>query len=356
MADKTVTINVVDRSVPPLRAINIAVINKPNPVTGYSATGQEVWDLIQISKYFITDEEGTPITGSNFYDYFPDMAPGGGGGAVDAYTKAQTDALLNEKVNKIEGYGLSEEDYTAQEKQKLASIQNPMMMKGRVDTVADLANVQDPQPGWVYLVGLTTATEFEEYTYTLDNNWEYIGTTTMSVDAVMSLESENPVQNKVITGTIDSLDNSFSALSSTTIDTIWNDTSTAFTCDTGYYFNTQVTCTVGGRQYTKKDTNPAIGMIIYTIGYSTPFFISTIESAVSYSVSGYPDAQAVYSVVYGGMTWYYSRIPYSMGGSLNDSEGHLLTYSGTVNFDSASDRVSPSSVLEILAYVHAAKA
>ena len=78
MADKTVTINVVDRSVPPLRAINIAVINKPNPVTGYSATGQEVWDLIQISKYFITDEEGTPITGSNFYDYFPDMAPGCG--------------------------------------------------------------------------------------------------------------------------------------------------------------------------------------------------------------------------------------------------------------------------------------
>jgi len=225
MADTTVTINVVDRSVPPLRAINIAVINQPNPVTGYSATGQEVWDLIQISKYFITDEDGTPIDGTNFYDYFPDMAPGGGGGAVDAYTKAQTDALLNEKVNKIEGYGLSEEDYTAQEKQKLASIQNPMMMKGRVDTVADLANVQDPQPGWVYLVGLTTATEFEEYTYTLDNNWEYIGTTTMTVDAVMSLESENPVQNKIITGTIDSLDGSFSPISSTTIDTIWNDTS-----------------------------------------------------------------------------------------------------------------------------------
>ncbi len=61
MADTTVTINVVDRSVPPMRAINIAVINQPNPVTGYSATGQEVWDLIQIPKYFVTDEAGTPI-------------------------------------------------------------------------------------------------------------------------------------------------------------------------------------------------------------------------------------------------------------------------------------------------------
>jgi hypothetical protein len=225
MADTTVTINVVDRSVPPMRAINIAVINQPNPVTGYSATGYEVWDLIQISKYFITDENGTPITGSNFYDYFPDMDPGGGGGGGDTYTKAQIDNMMEQKVSKVEGYGLSEEDYTAPEKQKLASIQNPMLMKGRVDTVADLANVQDPQPGWVYLVGLATATEFEEYTYTLDNKWEYIGTTTMSVDAIMSLESENPVQNKVITGTINSLDGSFSPISSTAINEIWNDTS-----------------------------------------------------------------------------------------------------------------------------------
>ena len=128
-----------------------------------------------------------------------------------------------------------------------------------------------------------------------------------------------------------------------------------FSCDPEYYFDSQVTCTLSDRQYTKKDNLPAIGMIIYTIGYSTPFFISTVESAVAYSVSGYSDAQAVYSVVYDGLTWYYSRIPYAMGGVYNDSEGHLPTYPGTVNYDSGNDRVTPESVLEILQAVHAQK-
>jgi hypothetical protein len=128
-----------------------------------------------------------------------------------------------------------------------------------------------------------------------------------------------------------------------------------FSCDPEYYFDSQVTCTLDYRQYTKKDSLPAIGMIIYTIGYSTPFFISTAESAVAYSVSGYSDAQAVYSVNYDGLTWYYSRVPYAMGGVWNDSEGHLPTYPGTVNYDSGNDRVTPESVLEILQAVHAQK-
>ena len=270
--------------------------------------------------------------------------PFGGGGGVKDYEKLENLPTINGV--EIKG-NLSLEDI---------GLSDIFQIKGRVDTYADLASIENPEPGWVYLVGLETDPEKEEYVYTDQNTWELIGTTKITVDAVMSLESENPVQNKVITDTINNLDNSFSAITATTIDEIWNDTSTAFTCDTGYYFNTQVTCTVSGRQYTKKDTYPAIGMIIRTIGYSTPFFISTVESAVSYSVSGYPDAQAVYSVVYDGLTWYYSQVPYAIGGALNDSEGHLLTYSGTVNYDSVNDRVSSSSVLEILAYVHAAKA
>ena len=44
-------------------------------------------------------------------------------------------------------------------------IVNPMVIKGRVDTVADLANVQNPQPGWVYFVGSSGATELAEYVY-----------------------------------------------------------------------------------------------------------------------------------------------------------------------------------------------
>lgn len=42
--------------------------------------------------------------------------------SVDAYTKSQTDNLLNGKVDKIEGKGLSTNDYTTPEKEKLASL------------------------------------------------------------------------------------------------------------------------------------------------------------------------------------------------------------------------------------------
>lgn len=124
-----------------------------------------------------------------------------------------------------------------------------------------------------------------------------------------------------------------------------------FTCDTGYYFDYEVSCTLSGRQYTKKDSLPAIGMIIYTIGYSTPLFISPFESAVAYS--SYYDGKAIYSVTYDGLTWYYCDTPCAMGGRYDDSEGHLLTYSGTVNYDSTNNRVTPESVLEILQAVHA---
>ena len=45
----------------------------------------------------------------------------------------------------------------------MASITNPMLVKGTVDTVEDLANVSNPQPGWVYLVGLEEDTNKKEY-------------------------------------------------------------------------------------------------------------------------------------------------------------------------------------------------
>ena len=42
-----------------------------------------------------------------------------GGGTVDAYTKKQTDNLLLNKVDKVDGKGLSTNDYSTEEKQKL---------------------------------------------------------------------------------------------------------------------------------------------------------------------------------------------------------------------------------------------
>lgn len=47
-----------------------------------------------------------------------------GYGITDAYTKKNVDSLLNDKVDKEEGKGLSTNDYTTAEKKKLASLEN----------------------------------------------------------------------------------------------------------------------------------------------------------------------------------------------------------------------------------------
>lgn len=81
-------------------------------------------------------------------------------------------------------------------------IVNPMMLMGRVDTYSDLANVQNPQTGWLYLVGLVSDAQKAEYVYTAQNTWELIGYNTIVIDSSLSTTSENPVQNKVITAAI----------------------------------------------------------------------------------------------------------------------------------------------------------
>lgn len=79
---------------------------------------------------------------------------------------------------------------------------NPMMLMGRVDTVADLQSVQNPQTGWLYLVGYVSDAQKAEYVYTANNTWELMGYNTIVIDSAMSTTSENPVQNKVITGAL----------------------------------------------------------------------------------------------------------------------------------------------------------
>lgn len=81
---------------------------------------------------------------------------------------------------------------------------NPIVIKGRVDTLEDLYAVQNPEPGWLYFVGLETDTNLDEYVYSVDNTWDRVGTSTIAVDSALSAESENPVQNKVITVALNS--------------------------------------------------------------------------------------------------------------------------------------------------------
>lgn len=76
-------------------------------------------------------------------------------------------------------------------------IVNPIMIKGRVNSVSDLP--ANAEPGWLYFVGYSDDADLREYVYTTDERWEFVGYLSMVVDSALSTTSENPVQNKVIT-------------------------------------------------------------------------------------------------------------------------------------------------------------
>lgn len=101
MAVHTVNIDVVD----PTSNNPIAVIGEPQPCENYAATAYEVRQLIQIAKYYIY-EAGTKktITGRNYYEYFPEEEPGGGGssGDISRYTVEKvTDEVTSEVTYKL---------------------------------------------------------------------------------------------------------------------------------------------------------------------------------------------------------------------------------------------------------------
>lgn len=91
---------------------------------------------------------------------------------------------------------------TGQGWKKQATVINPMILKGRVNTVSDLPN--NANPGWVYFVGDPEEENLPEYMYTEDGVWDPIGTNSVQIDidAALSPTSENPVQNKVITAAL----------------------------------------------------------------------------------------------------------------------------------------------------------
>jgi len=74
---------------------------------------------------------------------------------------------------------LSRNEFTDEEKAKLAGITNPMVIKGRVDTTDDLPSTAEI--GWFYFVGKENAEYYEEYCYS-ENGWEYVGLSQEGVD------------------------------------------------------------------------------------------------------------------------------------------------------------------------------
>ena len=102
MAVHTISIDVYDKLVSETNPKLIPIINQPNPVKGYSANAYTVRMLMQFGNLYIY-ESGTNkiITGSNYYEYFPEENPGGGGGG-GGMTPQEVQNLINESISGIE--------------------------------------------------------------------------------------------------------------------------------------------------------------------------------------------------------------------------------------------------------------
>ena len=111
----------------PLNEISYTVENKSETVSFYNRFYNKIMTE-QISNIQVND---VPVTRDNIQDLlsvlFASNEGGGGGGTVDLsnyYTKPETNTLVSSKVDKVEGKQLSTEDYTTEEKNKLAGLEN----------------------------------------------------------------------------------------------------------------------------------------------------------------------------------------------------------------------------------------
>ena len=111
----------------PLNEISYTVENESETVSFYNRFYNKIMTE-QISNIQVND---VPVTRDNIQELlsvlFAANESGGGGGTVDLsnyYTKPETNTLLENKVDKVEGKQLSTEDYTTEEKNKLAGLEN----------------------------------------------------------------------------------------------------------------------------------------------------------------------------------------------------------------------------------------
>lgn len=167
----TLTVDIIDMAVPPLRPVRIAIVGKPNPVTAEPVTGEQLLQLIQFPKYKITETAtGKVVNGGNIYDYFPELQPGGGGGG-GGVTPAQVQNMIDASI-----------DSTVSDSSTNA-IQNKVI-KSYVDTgLSGKASTSS-------LSTVATSGSYDD----LSNK--------PTIDSELSDSSTNAVQNKVITETI----------------------------------------------------------------------------------------------------------------------------------------------------------
>lgn len=110
----------------PLNEISYTVENESETVSFYNRFYKKIVTE-QISNIQVND---VPVTRDNIQSLLSVLFVGyesSGGGDVDLsnyYTKPETNTLLDNKVDKVSGKGLSTEDYTTAEKSKLAGLEN----------------------------------------------------------------------------------------------------------------------------------------------------------------------------------------------------------------------------------------
>lgn len=93
---KTVSIDVIDKSIPSDNTRNIPIINQPNPCTGYAATAKEVAQLIKLASYYVYAAGTTNvIDGYTFYDYFPEEGSSSGGGGL---SRTEIQAMIDASI------------------------------------------------------------------------------------------------------------------------------------------------------------------------------------------------------------------------------------------------------------------
>lgn len=109
----------------PLNEISYTVENESETVSFYNRFYNKIVTE-QLSNIQVND---VPVTRDNIQDLLSVLFAGyeGSGGSVDLsnyYTKPETNTLLDNKVDKVDGKQLSTEDYTTEEKTKLESLHN----------------------------------------------------------------------------------------------------------------------------------------------------------------------------------------------------------------------------------------
>ena len=159
--------------------------------------------------YYIPHEGSTTIFDVYVYENAQYVYKGTTELNLDGYaTDAELEQGLSGKVDKIEGKGLSTNDYTDTEKNKLAGIDT-----GANKTIVDAAlsnNSENPVQNKVINSALTNKVDkvdgkglsTEDFTSVLKDKLDHIesGANKTIVDAALNTSSENPVQNKVVTG------------------------------------------------------------------------------------------------------------------------------------------------------------